>query len=65
MTTLAQATQAPVEFLQIGQKPHLGATVRFVHKRFEHVRLCHVPGVIAQDHEVSPVHYEFLEAHRF
>ncbi len=59
-TLLLHATQPFVEFLQVRQKPHLGATVGFVRKIFERAALSHVSRDIAQDHEEPSVRHEFL-----
>src|SRR5258706_3631214 len=56
---LLHATQPFVEFLQVRQKPHLGATVGFAHKIFERAALSHVPRDAAQDHEAPSVRHEF------
>jgi hypothetical protein len=61
-TLLLHATQPFVEFLQVRQKPHLGATVGFVHKIFERAALSHVSRDVAQDHEEPSVRHEFLNA---
>ena len=59
-TLLLHASQPFVEFLQVRQKPHLGATVGFVHKIFERAALSHVSRDVAQDHEAPSVRHEFL-----
>ena len=59
-TPLLHASQPFVEFLQVRQKPHLGATVGFVHKIFERAALSHVSRDVAQDHEAPSVRHEFL-----